>query len=281
MLLPHPALTCPNPLLHNSQMRSSATAVPLGAVAWLLAAALIGFVVACDPRPTADPDSEAVELDSLTPTPLHSPILKRVGSPDAPGSSNDARTEHTATLMPDGAILAVAGDGDDDELTSAEYYDPSTGLWTLVGPISEAREGHTATLLPDGRVIIAGGGEIGRVTPTTEIYDPGSQSWMVAAPLSVARIDHTATLLPDGRVMVAGGSDKLVPTASTELYDPPTGVWTSGPDMAVARASHTATLLSDGRVLIIGGKQGREAISSVEIYDPVSQLVERSASHVR
>ena len=161
-------LTCPNPLLHNSRMGSPATTVPLSAVAWLLAAALIGFVVACDTIPAADTESEIEETVSSAPTPK-----PQIGSPDAPGSSIEARTEHTATLMPDGTILAVAGAGDDDELTSAEYYDPSTGLWTLVGPISEARAGHTATLLADGRVlIVAGGGGVGSVTPTTELYDP-------------------------------------------------------------------------------------------------------------
>ena len=132
--------------------------------------------------------------------------------------------------MPDGTVLAVAGSGDVDELTSAEYYDPSTGLWTLVGSVLRARAGHTATLLPDGRVLIAGGGEVGSVTSAAELYDPGTESWTTAAPLSLARIDHTATLLRDGRVLVVGGSDKFISNTSTELYDPATGAWSTGPD---------------------------------------------------
>ena len=153
-------------------------AVAVWVVAGLLTAALIALSVACDTPTATDTVSE---ISEPTPAATSEPPI---GSPSAPGSSNEARTEHTATLMPDGTILAVAGTGDDDELTSAEYYDPSTGLWTLVAPISEARAGHTATLLSDGRVLVAGGGGVGSVTPTTELYDPGSQSWTIAAPLS-------------------------------------------------------------------------------------------------
>ena len=237
-------------------------------VAWLLSAALIAFSVACGHSPDADSESEGGEaLAAASLRQAQGPDLQRIGSPDAPGSSNEARTEHSATLMPDGTVLVVAGEGDDEELTSAEYYDPSTGLWTLVGPVSEARAGHTATLLSDGRVLVVGGGGVGRVTRTAELYDPETESWTVAASLGLARIDHTATLLGDGRVLVVGGSDKSVSTASTEIYDPESDVWVSGPDMAVARSSHTATLLGDGRVLVVGGKQGREAVSSVEIFD--------------
>src|SRR5438045_5205467 len=53
------------------------------------------------------------------------------------GSLNTARDYHTATLLPNGRVLAASGatNGPQDfsypEITSAELYDPATGNWTV------------------------------------------------------------------------------------------------------------------------------------------------------
>ena len=67
----------------------------------------------------------------------------------------EARTYHTATLLPSGKVL-VAGGG--DENSTAEVYDPATGSFSITGGMEIGRSGHTATLLPNGSVLVAGGG---------------------------------------------------------------------------------------------------------------------------
>ena len=77
------------------------------------------------------------------------------GSFSVTGSMAEARTFHTATLLPSGKVL-VAGGG--DENSTAEVYDPATGSFSITGGMEIGRSGHTATLLPNGRLLVAGGG---------------------------------------------------------------------------------------------------------------------------
>jgi N-acetylneuraminic acid mutarotase len=77
------------------------------------------------------------------------------GSFSVTGSMAEARTLHTATLLPSGKLL-VAGGG--DENSTAEVYDPATGAFCTTGGMEIGRSGHTATLLPNGSVLVAGGG---------------------------------------------------------------------------------------------------------------------------
>ena len=65
---------------------------------------------------------------------------------------------HTATLLPDGTVLAAGGAPDETTMvTAAELYDPATRSWTTAPQLLEARGGAKAVLLLDGSVLIVGG----------------------------------------------------------------------------------------------------------------------------
>ena len=110
---------------------------------------------------------------------------------------------HTATLLPDGKVLAAGGTAS----TTTELYDPVTGNWTATGTLNAARIYHTATLLPNGKTIVAGGDIIGN---SAEIFDAIAGKWTLTGLMNTARAHHTATLLPIGKVLVAGGTAKSV-----------------------------------------------------------------------
>ena len=207
-----------------------------------------------------------------------------VGPPPVPGPSNnatpdsaadaagwtvtadmiDARSGHTATLLPDGMVLVVGGSGPNGALASAELYDPASGSWTTTGSLIAARFWHTATLLRDGKVLVTGGGARLDVWYSAELYDPVSGTWTSTANMSDSRWGgHTATLLRDGKVLVTGGG-----SASSELYDPVSGTWTTTGDMVEQRSYHAATLLPDGTVLVAGGGGPENSLATAERYNP-------------
>jgi hypothetical protein len=146
----------------------------------------------------------------------------------ATGFLNTGRWNHTATLLPDGKVLAAAGFGDGTILNSAEVYDPAAGIWIPVGNLSARRAFHTATLLPDNKVLVTGGYSGGYPIAShasAELFDPATGSWVQTGSLITARDEHTATLLGNGTVLIAGGLERdtqsaqgIVYLTSAELY---------------------------------------------------------------
>jgi hypothetical protein len=182
------------------------------------------------------------------------------------------RWYHTATLLPDGRVLVVGGwqalAGAMESLSSAELFDPVSGVWTATGSLHEARGMHVAIGLADGRVLVfggqvsvsdGGGASHGEPVRSAELYDPTTGTWSVIE--GPPGEPGTATRLLDGRVLVVG---------DPYLFDPNTESWTPTSEPVSGHGVHTATLLLDGRVLIAGGGDCCEWSTFAEIYDPAA-----------
>jgi hypothetical protein len=180
----------------------------------------------------------------------------------------NARRDHTVTVLANGKVLAVGGNGSSGQLASCELYDPATGQWTTTGSMSTARAAHAAVLLNDGTVLVAGGINSSSTLSSVERYNPATGTWSTMPPLANAIWDLTATRLQDGRVLVTGGCPSPSKTAA-QLFDPVTNTWSTTGSMTIGRCDHTATLLNDGRVLITGGIYQAES-QRHEIYDPAT-----------
>ena len=93
------------------------------------------------------------------------------------------RSDHTATLLPNGEILFAGGwnagydIGRFITLDTAETYDPANVNWKSTANLNAARYFHTATLLLNGKVLVVGGFDNSNGSlRSAELYDSGGSS---------------------------------------------------------------------------------------------------------
>jgi Galactose oxidase, central domain len=184
-----------------------------------------------------------------------------------------ARTNHTASLLPDGRVVLAGGfvgegAGVTDEV---DMFDPRANSITAMSPLRQPRGGHAGVRLRDGRVLIAGGWIAPQsYTATVELIDPATGEVSAGEALPWAADALEAALLADGRVLVMGG--QVAPgtgTTDAAVFDPVSGHWSEVGPMATPRLKHFAVTLPDGRVLVMGGTPDDETLlASTEIFDP-------------
>ncbi|WP_239014851.1 Kelch repeat-containing protein [Archangium violaceum] len=179
-------------------------------------------------------------------------------------SMNEGRSAHTATLLPSGKVLVVAGTttnfwtNSSAETRSVELYDPDTNEWSAGPSIFTPRRKHTATLLYSGKVLVTGGDLDSQPQKDAQLYDPATNSWSFAPDMPRARTGHLAVQLYSGRVMILGGGHDAV-----DFYDPYSGlVWLPGPTLPGGASAVSATLLYSGEVLVTTSS------GQASLYDP-------------
>ena len=183
-----------------------------------------------------------------------------------------ARQHHTATLLPDGRVLVVAGytRPANTSVASVEVFDPASSSWTTVEPLLVPRSSHQATLLRDNRVLVSGGS----IESRAELYDPATGQWVYTFAMNRARISHSATLLLDGTVLAAAGyrpaSGLPSPSATAEIFAPEPAEWTPTGTL-VSRFRHGTVRLENGAVLVTGSPffgSGVGHSRSTQVYCP-------------
>jgi hypothetical protein len=163
--------------------------------------------------------------------------------------------------LADGRVL-VAGTGGDggDSATTAELYDPATGISVPAGAVSaDLRNISSAVRLGDGRVLVFG-------NPVSRIFDPTTMESVEIGPMVTPRLAPRTALLPDGRVLVVGGypppGGYVEDLRSAELFDPDTMTFSATGSMGTSGG--LLATLPDGRVFVAPGDQSDAA----QVYDP-------------
>jgi len=216
-----------------------------------------------------------------------------IGTPDAYGTLSYVQTTnypmniayHTATLLPDGRILAVGG-YDGTAATRNTYLITVNGDGTLTFTPSTNYSSntvyyHTATLLPDGRVLCTGGYYNGATSTVTRLLTVSGDAITYANGTSLpqAIYGHTATVLLDGRVFIAGGhsttqvainNTRIATIAANTISYIATAVL-PGP-----LVHHCAVSILGYRLMLLGGYNGTASVDSCTIVSISGTVVNYS-----
>jgi hypothetical protein len=121
-----------------------------------------------------------------------------------------ARTQFTATLLPNGKVLVTGGLNSGISgtmLASAELYDPNTGTWSMTGSMSTGRMANSAVLLDDGQVLVVGGTDLAG----EDLYNPATGEFIPTGSIHGGGYP-VGVLLNDGRVYYPGDSFQGFPS---------------------------------------------------------------------
>jgi hypothetical protein len=175
------------------------------------------------------------------------------------------------SFMGDGRLLVTGGHiSEHHGLPDANIFDPVSGTWTPVTPMSRGRWYPTSTTLADGSVLTLGGrDQSGADVDLPEIWTAGRWRRLTGARRILPYYPRTF-VAPNGLVFYAG---ELKETA---YLDPAgAGQWTP-----VASSNHgrrdygSAVMYRSGKVMIVGGSDPPEATptNTAELIDLTASL---------
>jgi hypothetical protein len=187
-------------------------------------------------------------------------------------SMGTSRQNAAAVLLGNGRVLVSGGFGGTGAFhnwqSSAEVFDPATGVFSPVGSMVVGRGMHTLTRLFNNKVLVVGGYTGFAALSSAELYDSVTHTFTATGSMSQARMSHTATLMPLGNVLVTGGTDFSSTLSSVESFTASgnSGSFAPAGSMTVARQQHSATMLLNGKLLVTGGTNNTGAsLASAEI----------------
>ena len=155
---------------------------------------------------------------------------------------------------------------------SCWMYNPATGKWVKLQPMSKGRSDFTLHVLPSSRYIMAVGGWGGGYSLLAECeqFDLVTQTWRPVRSLPGVRDDH-AGVVCDDLLYVTGGyvGDDLAITATVLVYDEVIDTWQDAPPMLHARTCHSAGAIP-GSVVVCGGRTRADRSSSSNLIDVLS-----------
>ena len=150
-------------------------------------------------------------------------------------------------------------------------YNPATGKWDKLQPMSEGRSHFPLHVLPSGRYIMAVGGWGGgwSLLSGCEQLDLVTQTWRRVRSLPAGRCNHAGVVCDDLLYVMGGEVGGGSPITDTVLvYDEVIDIWQDAPPMLHARAGHSAGTIP-GSVVVCGGVT-RPDLSSPNSIDVLS-----------
>ncbi|XP_017539178.1 kelch-like protein 29 [Pygocentrus nattereri] len=173
------------------------------------------------------------------------------------------RCRHNS-LVYDGKLYTIGGQGVAGNLDHVERYDTITNQWETVSPLPKPVHSAAATVC-GGKVYVFGGvNEAGRSAGVLQSYVPQTNTWsFIESPMIDNKYAPAVSL--NGFIFILGGAY----ARATTIYDPDKGNIKAGPNMNHSRQFCSAVIL-DGKIYATGGIVSSEgpALGNMETFDP-------------
>jgi N-acetylneuraminic acid mutarotase len=179
-----------------------------------------------------------------------------------------------ARSIPTHLYACGGSSGDVTCLDAAERFNPATGQWEALPPMSVGRLHAVSAVIGDD-VYVCGGTAHDRFacsyTNTVERFSANtvlkSGAWTSLAPMHSARGKAIGEVV-NGQLFVCGGSlgtsgPQLRSQNSAERFDPRRGTWEILPTMMEARRDAMSGVVA-GQLMIVGGSNGDDVLKSAE-----------------
>ncbi len=171
-----------------------------------------------------------------------------------------SRSQATTTLLADGRVLVAGGSYDPIGTYTAEVFDPTTEMFTLLGSkMSWGRADHCAVTLPDNRVLLIGGWAMTWVEPmtmdlpsTVDVFDPTTNTFSAQAltgPLPDGGDGPTQCFLLSGNRIFINAFKAGPMILDTNTWQTRALPWSVGPEWLYSSVTQTP----DGNVWFVGG----------------------------
>ena len=178
------------------------------------------------------------------------------------------RTDHCATLLPNGIVLLLGGTDNQFPSSYVDLFDPSNGQFTA----TTVQDGNELPLswgvcftLPNNRVFVFGGAAVingqtdGALPQVVDIQEwKARPATLVGDSAFFKRLDFGSVQLPDGRVVITGGMvdpyhQTTRVTSDIMIFDPADETMRVIGQMKEARAFHGSLVTPAGDIEVYGG----------------------------
>ncbi|HEY1251208.1 MAG TPA: kelch repeat-containing protein [Thermoanaerobaculia bacterium] len=180
-------------------------------------------------------------------------------------SSTFAHGGTPAAAVLAGRIVVAGGTGGAMTGNEVEAYDPSTGRWESLAPMSCARN-HTAGGVLDGRLYVAGGRPGSQ--SCLEVYDPAANVWTMRAPMPTGRSGIAGAVVADCFYVFGGEGNPADPNGvfhEVEAYDPASDAWTRLPPMQTPRHGIYAAVV--GNAIYLPGGATQQGLGTTGVHE--------------
>eukprot|EP00931_Biecheleriopsis_adriatica_P110586 TRINITY_DN8487_c0_g1_i2.p1 TRINITY_DN8487_c0_g1~~TRINITY_DN8487_c0_g1_i2.p1 ORF type:complete len:446 (-),score=50.01 TRINITY_DN8487_c0_g1_i2:66-1403(-) len=167
-------------------------------------------------------------------------------------------------------VYVCGGISHTDALKSVDRFDPVTGCWEEMPPMSECRAAHSAAVLSE-RLYVCGGHNGMHTLASVECFDPALGVWSTASPMLTPRAAAAAGVVASRLYMCGGRDDGNQCLKSVECFDQLSGCWEQVSPMPTARLG-LAVRGRNSHIYAVGGKPsssrtGVERLRCAECFD--------------